>query len=65
MHNLFLGTGKHMINIGNEKGLLDSGKFEQTQNSVDNLSIPCDGGLNSKKDRNWVQSFKADQQCSL
>lgn len=44
MHSLFLGTGKHMINIWNEKRLLDSGKFEQMQNFVDNMTVPCDVG---------------------
>lgn len=27
MHNLFLGTGKHMINIWLQKGLLNCNKF--------------------------------------
>ena len=61
MHNLFLGTGKHMINIWIEKGLLDSGKFEQMQNFVDNMTVLCDVGRIPRKIETGFSTFKAEQ----
>ena len=37
MHNLLLGTAKHMIDIWKQNGVLTSKDFEVIQESVDNF----------------------------
>ena len=44
MHNLFLGTGKRMLNIWLESRLLSSSQFRQTQECVDSFIMPSDVG---------------------
>lgn len=61
MHNLFLGTGKHMISIWIKAGLLDSTKFEEIQQSVDSTIVPCDVGRIPRKIETGFTGFKADQ----
>lgn len=49
LHNLFLGTGKRMINIWLQKGLLNCNKFGDIQQFVDNMSVPCSVGRIPRK----------------
>lgn len=61
MHNLFLGSGKHMIKIWIQKGLLDNSVFDKIQAFVDNMNVPCDVGRIPSKIKSGFSSFKADQ----
>lgn len=61
MHNLFLGTGKHMINIWLQKGLLNCNKFGDVQKCVDNILAPCSVGRIPRKIETGFTGFKADQ----
>ena len=42
MHNLFIGTGKRMISIWMNAGLLDGKMYEKIQQSVDSMVVPSD-----------------------
>ena len=61
MHNLFLGTGKHMINIWLQKGLLNCSQFSEIQKFVDSMSAPCSVGRIPRKIETGFAGFKADQ----
>lgn len=61
MHNLFLGTGKRMLNIWQKKNLIDCSKLEEIQNLVDNISVPSDVGRIPQKIGTGFSGFKADQ----
>lgn len=61
MHNLFLGTGKHMINLWIEFKLLTSNNFLQVQSFVDNIIVPSDVGRIPHKIESGFAGFKADQ----
>ena len=49
MHNLFLGTSKHMINIWIKAGLIAKHDFDEIQKFVDDMVVPSDVGRISKK----------------
>ncbi len=40
MHNLLLGTAKHMVRIWKERELIKQNQFEEIQSLVDSLWIP-------------------------
>lgn len=61
MHNLFLGTGKHMISIWLEHGLLTTKEFKIIQESVDRMVVPSDVGRIPLKIASGFSGFKADQ----
>ena len=61
MHNLFLGTGKQMINIWIKKGLLNESNFGQVQCFIDNMVVPSDVGRIPRKIEIGFSGFKADQ----
>ena len=61
MHNLFLGSGKHMLTLWMERGLLTSGHFKQVQSFVDSMLLPSDIGRIPQKISSGFASFKADQ----
>ena len=61
MHNLFLGTGKRMLNIWLESSLLSSSQFRQTQECVDSFIMPSDVGRIPRKIETGFSSFTADQ----
>lgn len=61
MHNLFLGTGKHMISIWIEHGLLSTKEFKVIQESVDSMVVPSDVGRIPLKIASGFSGFKADQ----
>ena len=44
MHNLFLGTGKHMLSIWIGQGWLNKKPFVSIQKFVDELIVPSDIG---------------------
>lgn len=61
MHNLFLGTGKRMINLWIQFNLLTSNNFLKVQTFVDNISVPSDVGRIPHKIQSGFAGFKADQ----
>ena len=44
MHNLFLGSGKHMMAIWKRENLLEPCHYEDIQKFVDSMSVPSDVG---------------------
>jgi len=61
MHNLFLGTAKHMISLWIDNGLLSKADFTLIQCCIDNLVVPSDIGQIPQKIESGFSSFKADQ----
>ena len=61
MHNLFLGTGKHMISLWIEEGWLTKQHFKAIQQFIDSLVLPSDVGRIPHKIESGFSSFKADQ----
>ena len=61
MHNLFLGTGKHMISLWIEEGWLTKRHFKTIQQFTDSLVLPSDVGRIPHKIESGFSSFKADQ----
>ena len=61
MHNLFLGTGKHMINIWRDRGLICDGHLDGIQKFVNGMKVPCDIGRIPRKIESGFSGFKADQ----
>lgn len=62
MHNLFLGTGKHMIKaVWLGKEVIGHDKFDIVQSRVDNCKVPPDIGRIPHKISSHFSSFTADQ----
>ena len=61
MHNLFLGTSKHMIKLWTNMKLLSSTDFEGIQKIVDNMKVPLDIGRTPRKIETKYAGFTADQ----
>ena len=61
MHNLFLGTVKHMLRIWEDQNLLSTRHFQHVQECVDNFTVPPDLGRIPHKIENRFLGFTADQ----
>jgi len=61
MHNLFLGTGKHMIEVWINNGYLSNSNFRCIQKCVDQIILPSDVGRIPYKIQSGFAGFKADQ----
>ena len=61
MHNLFLGTAKHMLKIWEGQNLLSRRHFQQLQESVDGFTVPPDVGRIPHKIQVGFSDFTADQ----
>ena len=61
MHNLFLGTAKHMIKVWKTKCILNENDFLRIQDKVGNFLCPSDVGKLPKKFASSFGSFNADQ----
>lgn len=61
MHNIFLGSGKHMIEIWLTNGFLTSAHFSLIQNKVDHIVTPTDIGRIPHKISSRFSGFTADQ----
>ena len=61
MHNLFLGTGKHMLTLWIDRGVLAKQHFDLIQEFVDNVKVPSDIGRIPLKISSGFAGFKADQ----
>lgn len=69
MHNLFLGSGKHMLNIWLQNNLLSPSQFQQVQECVDRFVVPTDvcriphriltgfSGFTADQFKNWITNF--------
>ena len=62
MHNLFLGTGKHILkNVWIKLGLLSESQFDLVQSRIDKITCPPDIGRIPTKIKSGFASFTADQ----
>ena len=62
MHNLYLGTGKHILkDIWSDGGLIPESKFEQIQGRIDRMVVPPDIGRIPNKIKSGFSKFTADQ----
>ena len=61
MHNLLLGTGKHMIEMWKKSGILTSNDFALIQEKVDSFIAPSDIGRLPLKISSGFSGFTADQ----
>lgn len=61
MHNLFLGTAKHMISVWKTKSILNENHLLKIQEKVGNFFCPSDVGKLPQKFATSYGSFNADQ----
>ena len=61
MHNLLLGTAKHVLGIWKTKGILDQSNFDLIQLKVDSFVTPHDVGRIPSKIASGFAGFTADQ----
>ena len=61
MHNLFLGTGKHMLSIWIEQKHLKQEHFSSIQEFINSMSVPSDIGRIPSKIASGFSGFTADQ----
>ena len=62
MHNLFLGTAKHLLKkIWLERGILNTHDLQRIQTRVDSICPPADIGRIPKKIASGFSNFTADQ----
>ena len=61
MHNLFLGSGKHMLSVWIKNNWISKKHFETIQHFVDSINIPSDIGRIPSKISSGFSGFKADQ----
>ena len=69
MHNLFLGTGKHMLDLWLDRSILDRDSLVQIETLVNRFSVPSDigrlptnisssyGGFTANQWRNWISIY--------
>ena len=61
MHNLLLGTAKHMMTIWKEIKILPNNALDEIQNKVDTMEVPTNVGRLPFKISSNFSSFTADQ----
>lgn len=61
MHNLLLGTAKHMLSVWKELNFFTSEQFELIQQKVDSFHTPVDVGRIPTKISSGFSGFSADQ----
>ena len=61
MHNVLLGTAKHIIVLWKENGIIEYTHFALVQDLVDKFVIPADVGRIPRKISSGFASFTADQ----
>ncbi|XP_077996898.1 uncharacterized protein LOC144450190 isoform X2 [Glandiceps talaboti] len=61
MHNLLLGTAKHVLKVWKKKSIITDEDFEKIQKRVDDLKVPSDIGRIPSKIGSGFASFTADQ----
>ena len=61
MHNMLLGTAKHITSIWKALGIISEINFDLIQSSVDKFIVPTGIGRISHKISSKFSAFKADQ----
>ena len=61
MHNLYLGTAKHMVRVWKEKGLIWQEDLHLIQVKIDELNVPYGVGRIPYKVRSNFSGLTADQ----
>ena len=61
MHNLLLGTAKHILSVWKEKGIIKDSQFDMLQARVDSFQTPSDVGRIPSKISSGFSSFTAEQ----
>ncbi|CAH1264067.1 Hypp2840 [Branchiostoma lanceolatum] len=61
MHNLLLGTAKHVFKVWVELGVLDKKAFDVIQSRIDSMKVPRDVGRIPRKIASGFSGFTADQ----
>ena len=61
MHNLFLGTAKHLISIWKDQEMISKNQFQHIQKKVEMMNIPLDIGRIPYKIESGMASLTADQ----
>ena len=61
MHNILLGTAKHLVTLWKVNGILSAANFESIQASIDQFITPADIGRIPHKVQSQFSSFTADQ----
>jgi len=61
MHNLLLGTSKHMMRMWKEQGIITEQDFESLQEKVNRMEVPVSIGRIPLKIESQFSSFTADQ----
>ena len=61
MHNLLLGSGKHMIHVWLQKQLITHAHHDELQKFIDNFIVPLDIGRIPRKIETGFSGFTADQ----
>ena len=61
MHNLYLGSGKHMLQLWIANGILGSVQLNSLQTKVDGIVTPADIGRSPYKIASGFSGFTADQ----
>jgi hypothetical protein len=61
MHNLFLGSGKHMLSLWLQRGILTPRHYNEIQQRVNSVTVPTDVGRIPQKITSGFSGFTADQ----
>ena len=61
MHNLFLGTAKHVMSLWKDREIIKKEHFTIIQDRVDNLNVPMDIGRIPSKIESAMAGLTADQ----
>ena len=61
MHNLLLGTAKHMFSLWVSTEVISKSDFAKIQDTVDSYVTPTDIGRTSQKISSGFSSFTAEQ----
>ena len=61
MHNLFLGTSKHIMGIWKDRDIISKAQFQQIQEKIEHVNVPLDIGRIPYKVESGMSSLTADQ----
>lgn len=61
MHNIFLGSAKHILHLWLDQNIISFAQFEQIQECVDGFVVPSDIGRIPLKIKSGFAGFTADQ----
>lgn len=61
MHNLFLGTAKHLLTMLKDRDILNKAHFLTIQEKIENINVPLDVGRIPYKIESGMSGVTADQ----